>query len=300
MSARLSFTVLEIHSGKRLDQAIAAGLPEVSRTRAKVAIGDGGVFIDRKRVKVAGRLVRTGQKIEVNLTSPLAQKELQGPAPVISIIAQSEDYIVVDKASGLFSAPTPESDSNDLLYFLAKQLETAGHTKDLFLVHRLDRPTSGLMVLARHKKAAAYLSEQVADHSMTRRYQAVLVGALPKTTVAQMPLEGKTAETAFTPLEQRGPATWVSARLTTGRTHQVRLHAEALEAPVAGDSKYGRRLQRALSLRPPRLALHACELTFRDPKSGKVLQFSSPWPEDLAEWWGKLPNASTSDSEDRS
>ncbi len=295
MNSPLKFTVLEAHHGKRLDQAIAAHLPEVSRTRAKVALSDGGVFVDRKRTKVAGRLVRTGQQIEVHLANAIVRKEIDTAAPEIPVVKMTDDFIVVDKPSGLFSAPTPESDANDLLHFLKKSLQETGEsTAELFLVHRLDRPTSGLMVLARNKKAAAYLSEQVAEHSMTRRYQAVLVGSLAETVVQTSSIDGKDAETTFTPLEQRGPATWVSARLGTGRTHQVRLHAEALSAPVAGDSKYGRSLQRALATRPPRLALHACELTFRDPATQKVLQFVSPWPQDLAEWWANLPHSSTS------
>jgi 23S rRNA pseudouridine1911/1915/1917 synthase len=239
--------------------------------------------------------VRTGQQIEVNLASALARKEIDTAAPEIPIVKMTSDFIVVDKPSGLFSAPTPESDANDLLHFLKKTLEqTKESNTELFLVHRLDRPTSGLMVLARNKKAAAYLSEQVAEHSMTRRYQAVLVGSLPETVVQTSLIDGKEAETTFTPLETRGPATWVSARLGTGRTHQVRIHADALSAPVAGDSKYGRSLQRALTTRPPRLALHACELTFRDPATQNVLQLASPWPRDLAEWWGILPDSSTS------
>src|SRR5690606_26169474 len=148
--------------GKRLDQAIAAHLPEVSRTRAKVALNDGGVFVDRKRTKVAGRLVRTGQQIEVNLAGAVARKEIDTAAPEIPVVKMTNDFIVVDKPSGLFSAPTPESDANDLLHFLKKTLEEMKESNtEIFLVHRLDRPTSGLMVLARNKKAAAYLSEQV-------------------------------------------------------------------------------------------------------------------------------------------
>lgn len=285
------FSVTKEDDGLRLDQAIAKNVASVSRTLAKKLLTEGGVFVDKKRTKVAGRIVREGQRIDVHV-SQLATSPQPEVAPLeIPIVELTESYVVIDKPSGVFSAPTPESDRNDAMAFVARILKQRGASDTgIFLVHRLDRPTSGLMIFARTKAAAASLSEQLAEKSAGRHYEALLVGRLEGETTVTAPLEGKTAQTHFVPRVQRGGVTWVEATLETGRTHQVRLHAEHLGAPVAGDSKYGRREQRALASRPPRMALHASRLTFRDPETGLERAFSSPLPDDLVIWFNSLPD----------
>jgi 23S rRNA-/tRNA-specific pseudouridylate synthase len=125
---------------------------------------------------------------------------------------------------------------------------------------------------------------------MKRRYEALLVGKLEEPETVREPIGGKEAITDFAPLRRRGPLTWVSAELHTGRTHQVRIHATARGTPIIGDSKYGRALSRDLSVRPPRLALHAVELSFTDPSEEKILRFASPLPGDLQTYWDALPD----------
>jgi len=285
---RFKFTVPQALDGLRLDQCLAHEIPELSRGKAKKVLAVGGVFLNKKRVKVAGRLVREGQKIEVHTLDERAlPNQESAPRPVIPIVSQTDNYIVVDKPSGLFSAPTPETDQNDLVHFLEEDLHASGALsagKHLHLIHRLDRPTSGLMVLAMQKTAAAALSKQVAEHTMDRVYWALLAGEVHEATSVNLPIAQRQATTHFEPIEVNNGISLVEARLETGRTHQVRIHAESLGAPVAGDSKYGRRILRGLSTRPPRLALHARALSFVDPAAKKKVEFQSDFPEELRSW----------------
>ncbi len=284
MARRYEFRVSKEHAGLRLDQAIAAHEPSVSRTLAKKALFAGGVYLDKKRVKVASREVREGQLIRVILgegTSAHPSKEVAGE---IVIVHESKSVLVVDKPSGMFSAATQESDRNHLLAFL-QEMRPA---EEFFLIHRLDRPTSGLLVLAKNRAAAGALSADVADHKIERVYRAILVGPTPEQHTEESPLEGKPAKTAFQVEARAEAASLCRVELFTGRTHQVRLHALAMGCPVAGDSKYGRDKTRSLPLRPPRLCLHAEHLTFTDPDSKKSTALFSPLPLDLKKYWENL------------
>jgi 23S rRNA pseudouridine1911/1915/1917 synthase len=287
VAKQFRFQVSSDQSGLRLDQGINAALPEISRTLARKLIAQGGVYLERKRVKVASRIVRQGQAVEVHLMEEIRKmtEATNSEHPVV-IVERGEGYLVVDKASGIFSAPTKQTDRGDLLEHLRLTLQTQDEAvPPLHLVHRLDRPTSGLMLIATSKNAAAHLSEQLASGTMKRLYRAILVGALSEKTTVNTPIDEKAAETTFTPLEECGGLTLVEAELKTGRTHQVRIHADSLNRPVAGDSKYGRRVQRDLDPRPPRLALHACQLIFIPPSGGAAVVLKSEFPRELSEWF---------------
>lgn len=288
MVSRHTFQVRAEHDGLRLDQAISAHLPEVSRTLARKVLREGGVFVDKKRVKIAARTVRPGQRVEIYVSLAARVPQTQSAEVELPIVRETDDYVVVDKPSGMFSAPTPATDQRDVLAYLTRQSQTPNG--ELFLVHRLDRPTSGLMVVAKSKSAAAHLSKQVASRTMKRRYEAFLFGSMESATTAAGSIEGKEAQTDFAPLASRGPLVWVSAELKTGRTHQVRIHAEELGAPICGDSKYGRSTLRRLAFRPPRLCLHAAELRFLDPTTNELVRLESPLPPDLLDFWERLPD----------
>ncbi len=270
-------------AGLRLDQAISQSCPDLSRGRARKLIARGSVFLAEQRVKVASRTVRAGQELVVYPDEITAFEPAGSPqAPAVRVVDEGPGYVIVDKPSGMMSAPTPETDQNDLLSFLEPT-----HGK-LLLVHRLDRPTSGLMILARHGAAAARLAAQLEDRSLTRRYRAVLCGVLDADrTTCRAPIGGKDAVTNFSLLARAPHASLVLAQLETGRTHQIRIHAATLDAPVAGDSKYGRQLQRRCA-RAPRLALHAEELTFRDPDTGRSVSHTSPFPQELEAYFQSL------------
>lgn len=271
-------------AGLRLDQLIARHAPGVSRGLARRAISSGCVFVDRKRVKVASRAPRAGQEVTIHwgaLAGDDARVREADPSTPPAVLAETDDYLVIDKPSGLFSAPTPEGDRSDVLFHLRDY-------GDLHLVHRLDRPTSGLMVVARTPASARLLGEQLQRKTLGRRYVAILAGTLPRTELrVEEPIAGRPAVTRFQLLEQKKEAALVVAELETGRTHQIRIHAEGLGCPVAGDSKYGRAARQRLSTRSPRLALHARDLWF-EASSGEMVSFHSPVPGDLLDYWAAL------------
>jgi 23S rRNA pseudouridine1911/1915/1917 synthase len=195
--------------------------------------------------------------------------------------------IVVDKPAGLVTAPTPESDRGDLLDQLVQR------HGEVYLVHRLDLPTSGLLVFARTREANKRLGDAFARHDVDREYLAVAVGRVAPQTVDR-PIQGKRAVTIIRVLEAFAGATLVSVRLETGRTHQIRIHLAGLGAPVAGDHQHGGEASRVFSPRAPRLALHAGMLGFTHPATGERVRFERALPAELAAWIARL-RAATSD-----
>src|SRR5262249_42399046 len=203
------------------------------------------------------------------------------PPPAPSVVFVDDHVIVADKPSGLVTAPTPESDRGDLLDQLARRYG------EVYLVHRLDLPTSGLLVFARTREANKRLGDAFSRHDVDREYRAVAIGPLVAPTVDR-PIQGKRAATTFRVLEPLAGATLVSARLETGRTHQIRIHLAGLGHPVAGDRHHGGELARTFTPRAPRLALHAAVLGFAHPASGERVRFDSAIPDELAAWIARL------------
>ncbi|MBK9266549.1 MAG: RluA family pseudouridine synthase [Polyangiaceae bacterium] len=288
---RVRFVARPEDAGLRLDQVLAANVAGLSRRKARVLIDLGGVFLDGARVKIAGKAIRPGQTIIAHLGGALerATKEVGTAArarddaalPAYRIVHDEEDFVVVDKPAGLLTAPTPESDRGNLFDLLRR---TLGQT--LFLVHRLDLETSGLVVFARTEAANRVLSERIRVHDFERQYLAVLREQVSwdKRTVDH-PVAGKRAVSHFDVVERfvQG-ATLVRVRLETGRTHQIRLHGQHEGHPVLGDRKYGS----VSAMDPPRLALHATKLGFAHPRTGVAVSWESPLPEDLDAWIERL------------
>jgi 23S rRNA pseudouridine1911/1915/1917 synthase len=272
------FEVPADDAGLRLDQVVPKHVAGLSRRKARAVIDLGGVFVDRARVKVAGRPVRAGQLIEVHLGGAIERTE---PPPVPELVFVDDHIIIADKPAGLVTAPTPESDRGDLLDQLA------GRYGEVYLVHRLDLPTSGLLVFARTRAANKLLGDAFARHDVDREYRAVAVGEVAPQTVDR-PIQGKRAVTTLGVLERLAGATLVSARLETGRTHQIRIHLAGLGNPVAGDRQHGGEASRTFTPRPPRLALHAATLGFTHPATGERVRFERDMPGDLARWIARL------------
>ncbi len=252
----------------------------LSRRKARAVIDLGGVFVDRARVKVAGRTVRAGQRIEVTIGGAL-ERPKEAPPP--KIVHVDDHVIVVDKPAGLVTAPTPESDRGDLLDVLGQQFG------EVYLVHRLDLPTSGLLVFARTRDANKRLGDAFKAHDVEREYVAVAVGEVGEQTIDRA-IDGRRAVTHVRPIEALSGATLLSVRLETGRTHQIRIHLAGLGHPVAGDRTHGGENERSFARdkRPPRLALHARVLGFTHPATGERVRFESELPDDLAAWIVKL------------
>ncbi len=291
---RVRFTVDEKDAGKRLDQVLAARVPELSRTKARVLLGIGGVFVDRARVKVAGRAMKAGQQVEAVLGGAFVRAATKTGAgegdhekEALRIIAEEEDFIIVEKPSGLLTAPTPESDQNNLLEQLVLLQKKRGHPKpSIFVVHRLDMETSGLLVFAKSDRGNRYLSERFRTHDIRREYLGVVQGSVPEgLSQIEAPVQGKRALTKISVLERFGKeATWLRFQLETGRTHQIRLHMAGVGHPVLGDRAHGQKT----SFDPPRMALHATLLGFAHPRSAEFCVYESAWPSDLELWLNEL------------
>jgi 23S rRNA pseudouridine1911/1915/1917 synthase len=280
-------------AGLRLDQCLARCVPGLSRRTARIALDLGAVFVDRKRIKVASRVMRVGQAVRVTIGSAFfkatqntganARNQDEAKLPQPDILFEDEHVVVVFKPAGLLSAPTPESDRNNLLSMLSRRTHPP---QTLHIVHRLDLHTSGILVLARTELANRVLSETFRLHNLVRRYDVWVEGHAPlglRTTNA--PVGGKPATTHFETLSHHtaaagAPFSHLQATLETGRTHQIRIHSSSSGHPVLADQRYGQRA----SWHPPRLALHACHLTVPHPFNQQPLSFDAPVPPDLASW----------------
>lgn len=296
----VAFIVDKDGAGMRLDQALARGIPELSRRQARVLIDIGGVFVDGVRAKMAGRVVAEGQRVEANLGGALARATRRVGArardadesrlPPYRVVFEDWHLVVVDKPAGLLTAATPESDRNNLASLLSRRQSPPA---PIFVVHRIDLQTSGLLVFAKTPDANRAMSDLFRVHDITRRYLAVVAGAFPDAvTRIERNIEGRRAVTHLSVRERFGDsATWLDLRLETGRTHQIRIHCRAVRHPVLGDPVLGKP---GVPL-PPRMALHAAHLGFIHPETGKTMAFDSPWPLDL-EPWLQLLRTSTADA----
>ena len=291
---RVTFTVGEADAGRRLDQVLAARVPGLSRRQARVLLDIGGVFVDGRRVKVAGRPAYAGETILAVLGGALARAtgrpgraardDDERRLPPYAVVYEDEDLVVVDKPAGLLAAPTPESDRNNLASLLERR-ETDGPR--ILVVHRIDLETSGLMVFAKTPHANRVLSDRFKAHDLERAYLAVVTGSFPDELARiDKPVNGRPAVTHVAVQERFGTrATLVACRLETGRTHQIRLHVLAAGYPVIGDDRYGVPFREAPA---PRMALHATTLGFAHPRTGAPLSFTCPWPPDLGAWTDRL------------
>lgn len=292
MPNTVRFAVPPALNGERLDRVLAASVPGLSRTRARVLLDLGGVFVDGRRAKVASRPVRAGQTVQTSLGGALARATKhvgraarardEAALPPFRVVLEDADIVVVDKPSGLLAAPTAESDRNNLADLLARR-PGGGRVQ---VVHRIDRHTSGLLVYAKTPAANRALAARFRAHDVRREYVAVVDGGFPAgCTRVDVPLGGRRAVTHVA-VEARfaGRATRLRCRLETGRTHQIRLHCALVGHPVLGDPQHPTRP----ALPPPRLALHAEVLGFAHPRTGAAVDLRSPLPDDLARWLARL------------
>ncbi|MDG2304889.1 MAG: RluA family pseudouridine synthase [Candidatus Binatia bacterium] len=288
IAERVQFEVSSEDGGLRLDQLIAKHVPGLSRRKARLLIELGGAFVDCARVKVLGRKLWPGQKIEVHLGGAIGrvspglgaaalQRDGEG-LPHHGIVHEDAHVVVVDKPSGLLTTPMPESDRNNLLDLLERRTEPPTRA---WPVNRLDTETSGLLVFGKTELATRALSERFRTHDVDRQYLAVVHGAVPASLRRiEEPIDGQPAASEVAVLQPAAGATVVRVRTETGRTHQVRIHMAGAGHSVCGDRRYGERG----ALEPPRMALHATRLGFVHPENGERMVFESRWPADLSAW----------------
>jgi 23S rRNA pseudouridine1911/1915/1917 synthase len=216
----------------------------------------------------------------------------------LRVLHEDDDCIVVDKPAGLLTLPTAEREKDTLMSRVSAYLQHRYRRRPYVgVVHRLDKETSGALVFARSREALRTLQELFKRHAIEREYAALVEGTLPdagtfdadlvrdrgdrRRGVARPGQEGRRAVTRFRTLEHLGRASLVSARLETGRTHQIRVHFSAAGHPVLGDAVYRRRDAPPSSTEAPRQMLHARSLGFPHPRTGALIRCEAPLPEDF-------------------
>jgi 23S rRNA pseudouridine1911/1915/1917 synthase len=288
--ARHRSRVSEADAGRRLDAAVAA-LPEVgSRSFAERLVRDGAVLVDGERRPKSHRL-EAGAELEVELPEPATLEPSDRP---LDVVYEDPHLLVVDKPAGLVVHPAAGHEGETLVHRLVGLGAAGGDPERPGIVHRLDRDTSGLLLVARSTDAYERLAQAIRERRVDRRYHA-LVGGTPRSRTGRIDapigrdrgdrtrrsIDTETPREAVTWFEVRerlGARTLLEVRLETGRTHQIRVHLEAIGLPVSGDPVYGARGDLGLD----RQFLHAHALSFDHPTTGARLAFESPMPSDLA------------------
>ncbi len=295
MRQRYTFFVDAARAGVRLDAFLARHLPAVSRARVKVLIDSGCVTLDGRSTKPAVRVHR-GQRIDVDVPPPAPSAVTPEPIP-LDVIYEDSELLVINKPAGLVVHPGAGRSGGTLVNALIARvpdLQGIGGMMRPGIVHRLDKDTSGLLVVAKTSAALSSLQDQVASRRVVRRYLVLVYGILPhkegtiqapigrhprrRTMMAVVP-RGREAITRYRVVERFAQYTLVEAQLVTGRTHQIRVHFTHLGHPVVGDPVYAKRPN---DLGMGRQALHAYQLQFRQPVTGQQLAFEAPLPHDLA------------------
>lgn len=301
-------------AGQRLDRALADALPDVSRERLKALIGEGCVIGKAGQRLAPSYRVSAGEAFEVDIPEAAPAEAQPQPIP-LNIVYEDADLVVVDKPAGLVVHPAAGNLDgtlvNALLHHCAGQLSGIGGVARPGIVHRIDKDTSGLLVVAKTDFAHDRLSRQFAAHSVGRRYAAVVAGRpLPPTGRIEGAIgrssrnrkkmdivaegRGKHAVTHYSTLQPLKDAALVECRLETGRTHQVRVHMASIGHPLLGDPLYGRtrgvHRDPLRSLNFDRQALHARSLQFIHPRTEENLAFESPLPDDMQNLIGALAN----------
>jgi 23S rRNA pseudouridine1911/1915/1917 synthase len=286
---KLSLPVGPADDGERIDRFIAAR-GGISRGAARRALDAGGVFLEGRRCKVAGRPVRVGQKVVVNLAEGGRAAEAPPPLDRARLLYADADLVAVDKPAGVPAQPTLTSDRGTLPELVAALLGSP-----VTLVHRLDRETSGVTVLARTRAAAAALAEAFRTGAPEKTYFALCartpsppegrldapLGKDPaRAGLRRVDPRGDAAATRYRTLRAGPLAALVEASPETGRTHQIRVHLAHLGAPLLGDPRYGG-ARRVGEVAIPRVLLHARRLVVPHPATGARLVLEAPVPEDL-------------------
>jgi len=312
VSQTIDIRLQSAHAGWRLDRALADAAPTISRERLKALIRSGAVESSGKPLRDPATKVRGDESFRVAVPEPAPAHNEPQDIP-LKIVFEDDHLLVVDKPAGLVVHPAAGNFDgtlvNALLHHCGGGLSGIGGVARPGIVHRIDKDTSGLLVVAKTDVAHEGLAKQFAAHSVDRRYLAIVTG-VPKSSegIIDAPLalsssnrkniaivegdRGKRAVTHWKRVEFLSDAALVECRLETGRTHQVRVHMASIGHPLVGDPVYGRsekthgKILKELQFQ--RQALHATELGFTHPVTKHRLSFSSPMPPDMQELFNAL------------
>jgi len=305
--APLTLTITAELAGQRVDKALtllaAIQKPDLSRARLQALLAGGHISFLGKAITDASCKAKAGD-IYTLLLPPVEKAEPEAQAIDLTIVFEDKDVIVIDKPAGLVVHPAPGNRDhtlvNALLAHCGDSLSGIGGVARPGIVHRLDKDTSGLMIVAKNDAAHHALAAQFSDRSLSRTYHALVWGeVIPRAGSIDAPIgrstkdrkkmavtaKGKAALTHYSVIGDFGSASLVECKLATGRTHQIRVHMAHIKHPLVGDPTYGggRRGKKGddALLKFPRQALHAVGLQFIHPRSGKLKKFTSKLPKDM-------------------
>jgi len=297
----VALTVLPRDAGERLDRFLARRFPERSRAYFQRCLRDGHVLHNGSAARPS-ETVRRGDSVTISWP-PEPHFELRAEDIPLDILAEDDDLLVISKPAGLVVHPAKGNWSGTLVQALLAHSEEdftamSGEEMRPGIVHRLDKDTSGVMVIAKHNAAREALCQAFHERRVEKTYLALVLGTFQVQTgeiraaVGRHPRErkkmavlksgGKPAETHYRVLGSSGNVSLVEVRILTGRTHQIRVHFAHLQHPVLGDPVYGGR-QRGLACAPQRQMLHAWKLVLPHPRTGLRVAFTAPLPADFAE-----------------
>lgn len=284
--------IVDEDDGERIDYYLANKLDEISRSYIQKLIKEGYVKVNSKEVK-AKYLVKQGDEIVVTLPKP-KKLDINAEKIPIDIVYEDDDVAVINKPQGMVVHPAPGNYSGTLVNGLLYQLNSLSNINGVIrpgIVHRIDKDTSGLLMIAKNNLSHKELSKQLKEHSITRRYLALVYGnfkedkgtidapigrhPIDRKKMAVVDKNGKEAVTHFKVLERFKEYTLVEAKLETGRTHQIRVHMSYIKHPVVGDRIYGVKKER-FNLKGQ--LLHAKILGFVHPTRKEYMEFNSELP----------------------
>ncbi len=305
----IHFIVAPDFQNWRLDQLLARQYPDYSRSRWQQAIKSHDILLNNQAAK-SKTTVNSGDIVSGQL--PIWQETPdQGEDIFLEIIHEDSSIIVINKPAGLVVHPAPGNYHGTLLNALLFHYPEVAQLPRAGIIHRLDKETSGLMVIARTLKAHTFLVNQLQKREVGRTYLALVyryvtagdtidlpIGRHPKERVKMaVRSDGKPAVTHYCIEERFNEITLLRVKLETGRTHQIRVHLSAIKYPIVGDSVYGRQpiLPKGISTQAreallsfPRQALHATKLSLTHPESGKICHYHCPLPKDMTELIAQL------------
>ena len=301
---KVELTVAEEMSGKRLDSVLAGMMPEYSRSFIQKLFENGSITVGGNPCSEKKRKAAAGDIVEITIPQP-ERLEVEAEDIPLDIVYEDDELLVVDKPAGMVVHPAPGNHSgtlvNALMYHCGDALSSINGVIRPGIVHRIDKDTSGLLMVAKTDRAHNALSAQLAGHSITRRYKAIVysnikedegtvdkpIGRDPGNRLrnAVVYTNSKNAVTHYRVLERFGGFTLVEAVLETGRTHQIRVHMAYIRHPLLGDTLYGPAKNRYGAKRQ---MLHAGVLGFVHPVTGEYMEFNSPLPQDFEDVLAKL------------
>ena len=292
-------SVQSYEAGQRLDRYLTSTLNYISRTGVQQLIASGAVFVNGRPGK-ASYTLKAGDELWVSRAAKAQSSSLQPLSYKLDIVYEDSDLLVVNKEAGMVVHPAPGHSSDTLVNALlaySPALGDMGNEQRPGIIHRLDKDTSGLIIVAKNARSLAALTEQMQRHEVVKRYLALVVGSMPldqgsidapigrdprhRQQMAITTMGSREARTHFRVL-QRFPHghTLLLLQLETGRTHQIRVHLKAIGHPIVGDPVYGPgRKEHGLTLERP--FLHAYQLKFTHPFTKVVLELEAPLPADL-------------------